>query len=190
MLERLLERGPHARLDRIERLDLLRHGEPHPGERVALGQLHGLGQLRRRRVERVATGDDRVEERDVAHRLRDRPDLVEARGERDDAVARDRPVRRPQADVPAQRRWLLDRAARVGAEPPRREPRRHRRGRAAARAARNARRIPRVPRRPPRRVLRRRAHRELVGVRLAEQREPRAPSRARRPSRRRRACTR
>ena len=129
MLERSLEGGAHARLDRIERLDLPRDGEAHPGERLALGELHGLGQLRRRRVERVSPGDDPVEERDVAHRLRHRPDLVETRGERDDAVARDRPVRRPQPHVPAQRRRLLDRAARVRAEPPGSEPGGHRRGR-------------------------------------------------------------
>ena len=43
----------------------------------------------------MAAGDDRVQERDVAHGLRDRPDLVEARRECDDAVPRDRPIRGP-----------------------------------------------------------------------------------------------
>ena len=127
------------------------------------------------RVVLVAAGDDRVEERAVAHVLRDGPDLVEGRGERDDAVARDGPVGRAQADVAAERARLLDRAAGVRAERPRREPGRDRGGRAAARAARDARRVPRVVRRPVGGVLGRRAHRELVRVRLAEQPQPALP---------------
>ena len=51
-----------------------------------------------------------------------------------------------------------------------------RRRRAAARAARNARRVPRVARRAVGGVLGRRAHRELVGVRLAEHARGRAPA--------------
>ena len=66
----------------------------------------------------------------------ERPDLVEARRERDQAVARDPAVGGLEPDDAAQRRGLADRAAGVGAERERREPGRHRRGRAAARAAR------------------------------------------------------
>ena len=99
--------------------------------------------VHRRRVVHVAPGDDRVEQRTVAHVLRDRPDLVERRRERDDAEPRDRAVGRAQADVAAERRGLLDRAAGVGAERPRREPARDRGRRAAARAAGDALGVPR-----------------------------------------------
>ena len=58
------------------------------------------------------------------------------------------------------------------------------RGAAAARAAGHARRVPRVVRRAERRVLGRRAHRELVGVRLAEHAQAVLPCSARRRSRR------
>ena len=78
-------------------------------------------------------------------------------------------------------------------EPPVSEPSAHGaspagdRGRgAAARAARHARRVPRIVRRAVGGVLRRRAHRELVGVRLAEQAQPVLPCSARRRSSRRR----
>ena len=47
---------------------------------------------------------------------RERPDLVERRRERDQAVARHRAVRRLHPDDAAQRRGLADRAAGVGAE--------------------------------------------------------------------------
>ena len=83
-----------------------------------------LRQLDRRRVGRVAAGDDLVEARAVADGLRDRADLVEARGEGDDPGAADRAVGGPQADEAAERRRLLDRAARVGAERPRAPARR------------------------------------------------------------------
>ena len=106
------------------------------------GSLTGSGQLDRGRVVRVAPGDDRVEERDVAHGLADRADLVEAGGEGDDPEARDGAVRRPQADVAAERGRLLDRAAGVGAEAPRGQAARHGRRRAASRAARHTRRGP------------------------------------------------
>ena len=143
-----------------------------PLQVLALGH-HDLRDVGGRRVVRVAARDDPVEERAVAHGLRRRPDLVERRRERDDPVARHGAVRRTQPDDPAERRRLLDRAAGVGAERPRCEPARDRRRRAAARASGHARRVPRVPRRPECRVLRRGAHRELVGVRLAERDEPR-----------------
>src|SRR5207247_2141403 len=100
-------------------------------------------------------------------------DLVEARGEGDDAVARDRAVGRAQADDPAERGRLFDRAARVGAERPRGEAGGDRRGRATGRAAGDPGEIPGVPGRAERGVLGRRAHRELVHVRLAKKREAR-----------------
>ena len=57
----------------------------------------------------------------------ERPDLVEAARERDQAVARDAPVRGLDADDAAERRGLPDRATGVGAERERREPGRDRR---------------------------------------------------------------
>src|SRR3954452_9735216 len=133
-----------------------------------------MGEVDRRRVALVSAGDDRVEERAVADGARDRADLVEARGERDDAVAGDGSVRRAQADVGAERGGLLDRAAGVGAERPRSEPGADGRGRAAADAAGHAGGLPRVVRRAEGRVLGQGAHCELVGVRLAEDAEPMA----------------
>src|SRR5437588_13078068 len=112
-----------------------------------------LRQLDRGRVALVAARDDRVEERTVADRACDRADLVEARGEGDDPVAGDGAVRRTEADVAAERRRLLDRAARVGAERPWREAAADGRGRSAPRTAWNPRGIPRVVRRPERGVL-------------------------------------
>ena len=142
----------------------------------------GSGKLDGGRVPAVAARDDRVEERDVAHGLRDRADLVEARGEGDDAVARDGAVRRPQADVPAERRRLLDRAARVGAETPGSHSRRH--GRSGPPAGSSGTSVGSHGFRdgPEGGVLGGGPHRELVRVRLAEQREPRclAPRRNRR----------
>ena len=70
------------------------------------------------------------------HGARERADLVERRGEGDQAVARHAAVGRLQADDAAERRRLADRAAGVGAERHRRHAGRHRRRRPAARAAR------------------------------------------------------
>src|SRR5205823_2436784 len=78
-----------------------------------LGDPDGLRQLDRGRVARVAAGDELVQPRTVAHRLRDRADLVETGRERDDSVARDRAVGRAQPDDAAERCGLLDRAAGV-----------------------------------------------------------------------------
>ena len=161
-----------AGLDPLRLVQLRRDADADAAQIFRVGNLAPARHLDRRRVARVAPGDDAVEQRAVAHGLRRRPDLVERRRERDDAVARDGAVGRAQADDPAERGRLLDRAAGVGAERPRREPRRHGGRRAAARAAGHARRVPRIERRAERRVLGGRAHRELVGVRLAEQRQP------------------
>ena len=43
MLEGALERCPYAGLDRVEIGDLLRHREPHPGERVPSGSRTSSG---------------------------------------------------------------------------------------------------------------------------------------------------
>ena len=136
-----------------------------------VGQRDRLGQLDRGRVAGIAAGDDLVEPGVVADGLRHRADLVEARREGDDPVPADRAVGGPQADDPAERGGLLDRAAGVGAERPRRQPAGDRGRGAAGRAAGDALGIPRVLRRPEAGVLRGGAHRELVQVRLAEERQ-------------------
>jgi hypothetical protein len=97
-----------------------------------------------------------------------RADLVERRREGDDPVAAHPPVSRLHADDPRERRRLADRAARVGPDPEWHVIRRDGRRRPAAAAAGDAVEIPRIRRRPEGRVLRGRAHRELVHVRLAE----------------------
>src|SRR6478736_4990467 len=74
------------------------------------------------RVHRIVTADDVEHQRRVGDRVGEWPDLVEAAGERDQAVAADVAVGRLHADDSAQRGGLADRAARVAAEPDRGEP--------------------------------------------------------------------
>ena len=147
----------------------LRHADAHALEVLAARQLDVRARRRSSSRSSSRPADDPVEERAVAHVLRRRPDLVEARRERDDAVAADGAVGRPQADDPAERRRLLDRAAGVGAERPRREPAETAAALPPPEPPGTRVEIPRIVRRPVRGVLGRRAHRELVGVRLAEQ---------------------
>ncbi len=122
-----LHRVVDAGLDALGLVQLLRHADAQALEVLGLGELDRLRQVDGRRVQRVAAGDDPVEERRVADRLRERADLVEAGREGDDPVARHRPVRGPEADEAAERRRLLDRAAGVGAERPGGETRLRRR---------------------------------------------------------------
>ncbi len=124
---------------------------------------------RRGRVAIVASGDRAEKQRRVAHVAPERTDLVERRCEGDDAVAAHPAVGWLHADDAGQCRGLADRAAGVGPDRDRHVVGRNRRRRAAAAAARDALEIPRVCRRAPGRVLGRRAHRELVHVRLARQ---------------------
>ena len=79
-----------------------------------------------------------------------RPALVERGGEGDHPVARDRAVGRLQADDPAERGGLADRAAGVGADRPGRQAAGHRRGRATRGAARHPLPVPGVEHRPDR----------------------------------------
>ena len=119
-------------------------------------------------VERVVAGDDVEQQRGVGDGGGERADLVERARERDQPVARDQAVRGLHADDAAQRGGLADRPAGVGAQGERRvpggaprPPTRHSNRRARAKVAR-------VARRAERRVLRRRAHRELVEVGLGD----------------------
>ena len=96
---------------------------------------HRLAATRSRRAGSGPARTPSVERR-VGGRPRDRADLIERRGERQQAVAGDAAVGRLQADDAAERRRLADRSAGVGAERQRRAARGDRRRRAAARAAR------------------------------------------------------
>ena len=124
--------------------------------------------MRRRGVGVVVAGHRREDVGGVLHGPRERADLIERRAEGEQAVARDAAVGRLEADDAAERARLADRAAGVGAERDRRQAGRHRDRGAAARPARDAIQRPRIARHAERRVLGRRAHRELVAVGLAE----------------------
>ena len=158
-----------------------------PSRLSAVGSSTGSGSSTVVESQGSRPGDDRVEERAVPHGLRQRADLIEAGREGDDAVPRDGAVGRPEADDAAQRGGLLDRAARVRAERPGREAPGDGRRRASRGPAGHASRIPGVRRWAVGRVLGRRAHGELVHVRLAEQGQAGRLAAWRRPSSRRRA---
>ena len=136
-------------------------------------QLVGDRDRRRGGVALVAAGDRVEQRRRVADVAGERPDLVERRGERDDPVARHPAVGRLQPDDPGQRRRLADRAAGVGAERERRVVRGDRdRGAAADEPPGTVSRSHGLRHGPVGAVLVRRAHRELVHVRLAEDHRP------------------
>ena len=122
----------------------------------------------RGRVAGVAPLHRRQQQRRVGDVAGQRAALVERGGEGDHPVARDRAVGRLQADDPAERRGLADRAAGVGADRAGREAARDRRRRAAGGAAGDAAAVPGVEHRAVGGVLVRGAHRELVHVGLAE----------------------
>ena len=171
----LVERRAHRRLDLGVHAGLKilgRHAEPHAGQSLApCARRLTIGADRRRdrrRVERIDARHDLQQRRGVLDGAAERPRVIERRGEGDDAVARDAPVGRLHPDHPAERRRLPDRAAGIGPGRARAQRCRHRRRRAARRSARHVRGRPGVARRLDRAVLRRRAHRELVHVQLAE----------------------
>ncbi len=163
-------------------LDLLEHVRVGPfgqiGDAPHAQSLHAVverrgddrgGQRDRRRVVEVVASDHLDRQRGVGDGVGERPDLVEAAGERDEPVAADDPIRGLHADDAAQRRRLADRTARVAAEPERGKPGRDRGGAPATRPTRHAGRVVRVAGRSERRVLGARPHRELVEVGLADQ---------------------
>ena len=134
-----------------------RLGDAHPALDPDRGRVAGVAALQRRQQQRRVG--------DVAGQ---RPALVERGGEGDHPVARDRAVGRLQADDPAERGGLADRAAGVGADRPGRQAAGDGRGRAARGAAGHPPAVPGVEHRPVGGVLVRGAHRELVHVGLAE----------------------
>ena len=128
----------------------------------------GRGLVERRGVAAVVAADDLEQQRGVRDGRRERTDLIEAAGERDEPVARHAAVGRLHADDAAQRRRLADRAAGVAAERQRGEAGGDRRRAAAARAAGDPGRVVRVAGGAERRVLGGAAHGELVEVGLAD----------------------
>ena len=124
----------------------------------------------RRRVARVVAGDRFEQERRVAHVAGERADLVERRGEGDQPVARDAAVGRLQPDDAAEAppaggssRRCRCRARRALGPRPRPPPSRRDEPPGTRSGPRGCARGQKA------RVLGRRAHRELVHVRLAEQ---------------------
>ena len=127
----------------------------------------------RRRVTLVMPADDLLQQRGIEHGARHRADLVERRGHGDRAETRDTAVRRLDADRAGQRARLANRAAGVRAEGKRGLEGADSRGRTATRAAGHTLDVPRVACVLVCGMLGRRALRELVEVRLAEQRHVR-----------------
>ena len=148
-----------------------RRGAHRPAARRSAAR--PLGERKRGRVARVAPDHVAQQQRRVTNVACQRPGLVERGGERDHPVARHRPVCRFEPDDAAQRGGLADRAARVGTQRPWRQPGSHRRRATPGRPPRHAPAIPGVAHRAERRVLGRRAHRELVLVGLGQQRRAR-----------------
>ena len=147
---RLLAAGVRERCRVGERAE---HADPQTGE-ARLGARHVGQHLERQRA--------------LLHRPRHRPGVVEAGHERVAAVERDEPVARLEAGRAAGERGDADRAAGVGADAQRGEPRRERRGAAAGGAACDVAGTPRVADGAVERVLARDAPGELVQVGLAD----------------------
>ncbi len=176
-VDRLLEPGQHAGLVPLA-AELLDHADADSGE-VTLGPAprgaDQVGQRRvdRGRVQRIVPADHLVQQGRVEHGAGHGTGLVEGVGERDEPVARHAAVRRLHPDRARHRTRLPDGAAGVGADGERRLVRRHGRGRAAAGPAGDPVEVPRVVRRSVCRVLGGGAHRELVHVGLAQDRQAR-----------------
>ncbi len=141
-----------------------------PRRSVAVGVPIGLREVQRGRVAGVLADHRAEQQRAVGDVARERAGLVERGGEGDHPVAADRAVGGLEADDPAQRGGLADRAAGVGADRPRRRAGGDGGGRAAARPAGHARAVPGVEDRAEGAVLGRGAHRELVLMGLGQQR--------------------
>ena len=172
LTDELLDARLHATDEVLPRQAQAHALEPRRGLIVAVRQRRQVirhSDRRGRRVALVAAGDDAQEQGRVAHVTRERPDLVERAGKGDDAVAADAAVRGLEPHGARQGGRLTDRATRVRSYGKWRLVGRHGRGRAAAAAAWDAVQVPRIGRGPVSTELGRRAHRELVHVRLARQ---------------------
>ena len=109
--------------------ELAHDSDAHATHVTVLGGLDDRGHrsVDARGVQRVVPADHVVEQRRVEDRAGAGTGLVEAGGERDEAVAGDPAVGRLDADGAGDRRGLADRAPRVGADRQRRLEGRHRR---------------------------------------------------------------
>ena len=166
-IERLAERPRHLRRHALLEQPL-RHADAEADD-LARQRRHEVGNVFRAGcgIGGVRTGNDTRQDRGVPHGVRQRADLIERRGEGEQAVARHAAVGRLEPHEAAERGRLADRPSRVRPERGGHEASRDRDGRPAARSAGSASAVPRVARRAQRRVLGGRSHRELVAVRLA-----------------------
>jgi hypothetical protein len=118
-------------------------------------------------VLRVEAGDRLQKQRDILGAAAERADMIHRECVGEDTAPADPPVGRLQPRDAADRRRAADRAAGIGADRGRHEPRRHRRAGAARRAARQMAGVPRVERRRPRQIPAGAAQREFPGRELA-----------------------
>ena len=152
----------------------IRHAYNFAAERIGLDKIRTDGSsILCCRITAVAPGYYRRESRAVGGISRYRAYLVKRRGIGDKPVSGDGAVGRLEAEYPAERRGLSDRAARVRAERERDYPRRDCRRRARRRAAGHARFVNGIEHRAVIRSLARRAHGEFVHVELADYNKPR-----------------
>ena len=175
LLDGFVERRQHAGLITLA-AQLPDHADAHTAQIACRPGLRGADDVGHLGVDgggvaRVVSGDHLMQQRGVDDGARAGPALVQRRRAGHQAVARDRAVGGLDPDGGGQRGRLANRAAGVGTDGQRRLERRQRGGTAAARTARHPVGVPRVAGRAVGGVLRRRTHRELVHVGLAEDRD-------------------
>ena len=115
-------------------------GNPDPHTfhaEVDLRRVIGNRHVQRGAVLRIVPGDGLEDQRRVVHRAGERPNLIQGRGESDEAEAGNAAIGRFQAHDPAMRGGLADRAAGVGTERGEGSAIRYRSGGATRGAARN-----------------------------------------------------
>ena len=141
----LVERRAHVRID-AAREHARRHADPQALQVAAEHSAENFGTARAAAVASRGSAPliDLETERGILDRSRERPDLIERRGERDEPEARDAAVGRLHPDDAAERGRLANRSAGVRSERDRRHARRHRDRRSAARSARRPVERPRV----------------------------------------------
>ena len=175
LLDGRLERRQHPRLVALA-AQLANHPHPHPAQVTVPPGLCGRDDVGHRGVHgggvaAVVPGDHLVQQRGVQHGPRARAALVQRRRAGHQPVARHRAVGGLDADGRGQRGRLADGTAGVGPDGQRRLERGQRRRAAAAGTTRHAVEVPRIAGGAVGGVLRRRAHRELVHVGLAQDRD-------------------
>ena len=169
--QRALHRVADAGLDALPH-QLVDDAHAQAAEVGGLGDRDGLRPFQRGRVHGVVSDEVGQQERRVAHRAGERADLVQRRGERDEAVARHRAVGGLHAHDAAERGRLADGAAGVAAQSERRLVGRHRGRRSAARSPGHPVGVPGVAGHLVGGVLGARPHGELVHVGLPHHDRP------------------